>query len=39
MYFFEKAIGILVVSNPDSVRVLFDKNCFRVFHLKNVFRF
>ena len=25
MYFFEKAIGILVVSNPDSVRVLFDK--------------
>ena len=27
----------LVISNHNSFRVLFDKSCFRIFYLKNIF--
>jgi len=32
--FLETAISILVISNHNSFRVLFDKNCFVIFYLK-----
>jgi len=32
--FLETAISILVLSNHNSFRVLFDKNCFVIFYLK-----
>ena len=36
---FLTAISILVISNHNSLPVLFDKNCFRIFYLKTVFIF
>jgi len=36
---YKTAISILLISNHNSLQVLFDKNWFRVFYLKNIFIF
>jgi len=32
---FKTAIGISAISNHNGFRVLFDKNCFRIFYFRN----
>ena len=39
IFIFQTAITVLLTSNYNSFRVLFDKNCFRIFSLKNIFIF
>jgi len=37
IFFSQTAIGLLVISNHNSFRVPFDKNCFRVFYPKKIY--
>jgi len=37
IHFLKTEISILVISNHNSFRVLFGKNCFRIFSLKSVY--